>query len=42
MLLDVAICGDRNVINREAENVLEGTMEIQRMWNVKTNHLKIT
>ena len=24
------------MINREAENVLERTPEIQRMWNVKT------
>ena len=30
------------MINREAENVLERTVEMQGMWNVKTNHLKIT
>jgi hypothetical protein len=38
MLIDVAILGDRNVIKKEAENILkyEGlTTEIQRMWNVK-------
>jgi hypothetical protein len=36
MLIDAAIAEDRNVINREAENVLERTytMEIQRTWNV--------
>jgi hypothetical protein len=39
MLIDVAILGDRNVIKKEAENVLKYkdlTTEIQRMWNVKT------
>jgi hypothetical protein len=33
MLIDVAIPGDRNVIKKEAENLIT---EIQRMWNVKT------
>jgi hypothetical protein len=39
MLIDVAISGDRNVIKKEAEEILKYedlTIEIQRMWNVKT------
>jgi len=39
MLIDVAMSGDRNVIKREAEKILiykDLTIEIQRMWNVKT------
>jgi hypothetical protein len=39
MLIDVAIWGDRNVIKKEAEKILKYkdlTIEIQRMWNVKT------
>jgi hypothetical protein len=39
MLIDVAIPGDRNVINKEAEKILKYKdliIEIQRMWNVKT------
>jgi hypothetical protein len=39
MLIDVAISGDRNVIKKEVEEVLKYkdlTIEIQRMWNVKT------
>ena len=39
MLIDVAISGDRNVIKKEAEKILKYkdlTIEIQRMWNVKT------
>jgi len=38
-LIDVAISGDRNVIKKEAEKILKYkdlTIEIQRMWNVKT------
>ena len=38
MLIDVAISGDRNVIKKEAENILKYkdlTIEIRRMWNVK-------
>jgi hypothetical protein len=38
MLIYVAISGDRNVI-KEAEKILKYkdlTIEIQRMWNVKT------
>jgi len=39
MLIQLAISGDRNVIRKEVENILkykELTIEIQRMWNVKT------
>ena len=39
MLIDVPIPGDRNVIIKEAEKILKYkdlTIEIQRMWNVKT------
>jgi len=39
MLIDVAISRDRNVIKKEAEKILKYkdlTIEIQRMWNVKT------
>ena len=39
MLIDVAISGDRNVIKKDAEKILKYkdlTIEIQRMWNVKT------
>jgi hypothetical protein len=35
----IIIPGDRNVIQKEAENILKHkdlTIEIQRMWNVKT------
>ena len=38
--MDVAISGDRNVINNEAEKILKYkylTIEIQHIWNVKTN-----
>jgi hypothetical protein len=44
MLIDVAISGDRNVIKKEAERILKHedlTIEIQRMWNVKTKVLPI-
>jgi hypothetical protein len=43
MLIDVAISGDRNVIKKEAEKVLKYkdlTIELQRMWNVKTKAFK--
>ena len=39
MLIDVAISGDRNIIKKEADKILKFkdlTIEIQRMWNVKT------
>ena len=38
--IDVAVSGDRNVIKKVAEKVLKYkhlTIEIQRMWNVKTS-----
>jgi hypothetical protein len=44
MLIDVAISGDRNVIKEEAEKILKYknlTMEIQRMWNVKTKMIPV-
>jgi Holliday junction resolvase-like predicted endonuclease len=44
MLLDVAIPGDGNVIEKEAEKILKYkdlTIEIQRMWNVKTGVIPI-
>jgi hypothetical protein len=40
ILIDVAILSDRNVIKKEAENIIKYKdlkIEIQRMWNVKTN-----
>ena len=39
MLIEFAISGVRNVIKKEAEKILKCkdlTIEIQRMWNVKT------
>ena len=45
MLIKVAISGDRNVIKTKAENILkykELTIEIQRMWNVKTKVIPVT
>ena len=39
MLIDVAVSGERNVIRKVAEKILKNkylTIEIQRMWNVKT------
>jgi hypothetical protein len=39
MLIDVAIPGDRNVLQKEAEKDL--TIEIQRMWNVKTRVIPV-
>jgi hypothetical protein len=44
MLIDVAILGDRNVIKKEAEKILKYkdlTIEIQRMWNVKTKVIPV-
>jgi len=41
---DVAISGDRNVIKKEAEKILKYkdlTIEIQRMWNVKTKVIPV-
>jgi hypothetical protein len=39
MLTDIALAGDRNVIEKEAEKNLKYKhiiIEIQRMWNIKT------
>ena len=44
MLIHVAVSGDRNVIKKEAEKILKYkdlTIEIQRMWNVKTNVIPV-
>ena len=44
MLIDVTISGDRNVIKKEAEKILKYkdlTIQIQRMWNVKTKVIPV-
>ena len=44
MSIDVVISGDRNVIKKEAEKILKHkdlTIEIQRMWNVKTKMISV-
>ena len=44
MLIDVAISGDRNVIKKETEKILKYknlTIEIQRMWKVKTRVIPV-
>jgi len=44
LLIDVAISGDRNVIKKEVEKILnykDPTIEIQRMWNVKTKVIPV-
>ena len=44
MLIDVEISGNRNVIKKEAENILKYknlTIEIQRMWNVKPKAIPV-
>ena len=44
MLIDVVISGDRNVIKKEAEKIIKYkdlTIEIQRMWNVKTKVIPV-
>jgi hypothetical protein len=44
MLLDVTIPGDRNVIQKEAKKISKYkdlTIEIQRMWNVKTRVIPV-
>jgi hypothetical protein len=44
MLIDFAISGDRYVIRKEAEKILKHkdfTIEIQRMWNVKTKVIPV-
>ena len=42
--IDVAISGDRNVIKKQTKKILKYkglTIEIQRMWNVKTNVIPV-
>ena len=44
MLIHIAISGDRNVIKKEAEKILKYkdlTIELQRMWNVKTKVIPV-
>jgi hypothetical protein len=44
MLIDAAISGGRNVIQKEAEKILKYkdlTIEMQRMWNVKTRVIPV-
>ena len=44
MSIDVAISGDRDVIKKEAEQILKCkdlTIEIQCMWNVKTKVIPV-
>jgi hypothetical protein len=44
MLIDVAIPGDRNMIQKEAEKILKYkdlTVEIMRMWNVKARVIPV-
>ena len=43
VVMEVGISGDRNVIKKEAEKILkckDVTVEIQRMWNVKTKAIQ--
>jgi len=44
MLIDAAISGDRNVIKKEKDKILKYkdlTIEVQRMWNVKTRVIPV-
>ena len=44
VLIDAAISGDRNLMKKEAENILKCkdiTIQIQCMWNVKTNVIPV-
>jgi hypothetical protein len=44
MLIEVAVPGDRNVIQKEAEGISKYkdlTKQIQRMWNVKTRVIQV-
>jgi len=45
VLIDVAVSGDRNVVEKEAEKVLKHeylAIEIQRTWNVQTKAILFT
>ena len=45
VLIDIAISGDTNVTKTRAKTILEHkdlAVEIQRMWNVKTNVMPVT
>ena len=45
VLIDVAISGDRNVINKDAEKVLKYeylAVDIQCMWNSQTKAIPVT
>ena len=44
IIIIITFPGDRNVIKKEAENILkykDPTTEIQRMWNVKTRVIPV-
>ena len=44
MIIIIIISGERNVIKKEAEKILKYedlTIEIQRMWNVKTKVIPV-
>ena len=44
IIIHVTISGDRNVIKKEPEKILKYkdlTIEIQRVWNVKTNVIPV-
>jgi len=41
MLRDVAFSGDRNVIKKEAKNILKYTDLTIEMWNVKTKVISV-
>jgi hypothetical protein len=44
MLKDVEISGDRNMMEKEAENILKYTdfiIEIQLTWNIKENVIPV-
>jgi len=44
MSIDVAILADRNVIKKQAENILKYeylTIEFQRIWSVKVKEIPI-
>ena len=45
MLIDVAIIGERNVMKKEAEKIInykDLTIEMQHMWNVKKILIRVT